>query len=771
MFTVFDLAGNSGSALISNVSIDKTTTTTTTTLVPVTPSGDNGWYSSNVNVSVAATDNAGGSGVTETRCVLDPGSVPLTFNDLTPGCAYTAGADVTSEGTHVVYAASKDAAGNVETVKSTSFKIDKTAPTTTINLDPVSPNGNNDWYTSAVKITVAATDAGGSGVGEIRCVLDPASPPTTFDQLPPSCGYTGAGANVAVNGMHTVYAATKDLAGNKESSVESTSFKIDTTAPTTTTTLVPATPSGDNGWYSSNVHVSVAATDNAGGSGVAETRCVLDPASVPSSFNDIASGCALIGAGTDVTTEGTHVVYAASKDAAGNVETVKSTSFKIDKTGPTTTITLAPAVPNGNNGWYTSAVNITVAAIDNAGGSGVGEIRCVLDPSVPPATFNDIPAGCAYTAGANVTANGTHVVYAASKDIAGNVETAIKSTSLKIDDTAPTTTTTLVPVTPDGANGWYKSDVHVSVAATDPAGGSGVAETRCILDPVSVPSSFNAVPAGCAYSGAGTNVTTDGTHVVYAASKDAAGNVEAVRSTAFKIDKTNPVVAISSPSSGFSTIASTIAVSGTVSDATSGIAALTLNNAPVTNYGSGTWTVANLPLVCGPNTFTARATDNAGNYATATITATRLCFTFEYLQPLDQSYIGGSVRLNQGKYGRVIPVKGNVKLGGVAQDQATLQGYGLTVVIGVNPVLCEGGSATEAVEQYADAGQSNGGTNAFRWSLDGFWIYNLDTKAPPNMKMDIGKCYRLDAYVQETASPVNKVKVSESPYAIFNPVK
>jgi len=35
--------------------------------------------------------------------------------------------------------------------------------------------------------------------------------------------------------------------------------------------------------------------------------------------------------------------------------------------------------------------------------------------------------------------------------------------------------------------------------------------------------------------------------------------------------------------------------------------------------------------------------------------------------------------------------------------------------------------------------------------------------------MYVNNCYRLDAYVQDAA--LNKVKISESPYAIFKPVK
>ena len=48
------------------------------------------------------------------------------------------------------------------------------------------------------------------------------------------------------------------------------------------------------------------------------------------------------------------------------------------------------------------------------------------------------------------------------------------------------------------------------------------------------------------------------------------------------------------------------------------------------------------------------------------------------------------------------------------------------------------------------------------------WIYNLDTKAPPQMTMVIGSCYRLDVYVDDGTT---RVKISAGTYAVFEPIK
>jgi hypothetical protein len=105
-----------------------------------------------------------------------------------------------------------------------------TAPTTTITLDPTSPNGSNDWYTRAVGVTVASAD---SDVAQTRCVLDPATAPTSFDDLPDAaCSLT----SVSADRQHTIYAASVDATGNKETPVSAT-LNVDGTKPTLAPTV------------------------------------------------------------------------------------------------------------------------------------------------------------------------------------------------------------------------------------------------------------------------------------------------------------------------------------------------------------------------------------------------------------------------------------------------------------------------------------------------------------------------------------------------------
>jgi hypothetical protein len=145
------------------------------------------------------------------------------------------------------------------------------------------------------------------------------------------------------------------------------------------------------------------------------------------------------------------------------------------------------------------------------------------------------------------------------------------------DLAAPVTTITVAPTSPDGAAGWYVTAPTLAVSAADEAGGSGVANTRCALDPVAPPATFADLPSSCAYMTA-TAVTGDGVHTLYAASDDAAGNTEALVSTTFSIDRTPPTVTCAAAPS-YSLRGPGGTVTATVGDSTSGPASTSVSTA------------------------------------------------------------------------------------------------------------------------------------------------------------------------------------------------
>lgn len=101
--------------------IDTTPPTTLATLSGTT--GLNDWYLSDVVVSLTATDNEGGSGVSQTKYSFDQ----------TNWFSYTEPLTISAEGTTTLYYYSIDNSGNSESIKETLVKIDKTPPVVIIN--------------------------------------------------------------------------------------------------------------------------------------------------------------------------------------------------------------------------------------------------------------------------------------------------------------------------------------------------------------------------------------------------------------------------------------------------------------------------------------------------------------------------------------------------------------------------------------------------------------------------------------------------------------
>ena len=169
--------------------------------------------------------------------------------------------------------------------------------------------------------------------------------------------------------------------------------------------------------------------------------------------------------------------YSKSAEGSGNDKLFAfSIGGIVDTTPPSTTIALNPSAPNGSNGWYRSPVGVTVSAIDNAGGVGVYQTRCAVDPATPPLGFTDLPTGACSLS--SIAADGMHTVYAASEDRDNNVESPLLSATLKLDATVPTITA--APTTPPNANGWYSGDVVVHFTCLD--AGSGIPGGACPPD-------------------------------------------------------------------------------------------------------------------------------------------------------------------------------------------------------------------------------------------------------------------------------------------------
>ena len=109
------------------VSFDDDTTppVTTVTLDPPEPDGDNGWYVSDVEVTLYATDDL--SGVNTTYYRINNGTWEM----------YTEPFILESDGYYMIEYYSVDNAGNEEEVKSAEIKMDQTPPTVELKRESI----------------------------------------------------------------------------------------------------------------------------------------------------------------------------------------------------------------------------------------------------------------------------------------------------------------------------------------------------------------------------------------------------------------------------------------------------------------------------------------------------------------------------------------------------------------------------------------------------------------------------------------------------------
>jgi hypothetical protein len=143
---------NVTSAVVSN--IWKNAPVTTAALSPAQPTGKNGWYVADVTVSLSVSaDPAGGTVTTEYQVndgewMVYTGSIP-SFGD----------------GVYKLGYRSKDEAGNVEDLKTIEFKVDKTAPVLSVQLDKTMIWPPNHMMVPINAILTSSDD--GSGVQSV----------------------------------------------------------------------------------------------------------------------------------------------------------------------------------------------------------------------------------------------------------------------------------------------------------------------------------------------------------------------------------------------------------------------------------------------------------------------------------------------------------------------------------------------------------------------------------------------------------------------------
>ncbi|MEA2572468.1 MAG: hypothetical protein QOI24_4469 [Acidobacteriota bacterium] len=287
--------------------------------------------------------------------------------------------------------------------------------------------------------------------------------------------------------------------------------------------------------------------------------------------------------GASITLAGAHALVVNATDCAGNIAAATSIAFTIDLTPPVFT-SFDPA-----DGTTIGEAQATIRGhVDEADLASVTFEGTTLAATIdgPNFTFTNVPL-----------TEGTNRFAVVAIDRAGN--RATRTYTLQVKTTAPS-----VEILDDGSllvsGRTFTRSVTPVIRANDPA--------------ATIAATINGAPFT-----SGTTIATDGSYSLSATATDSVGHTGSATAT-FTIDRTAPVVTITSPANDATVAANSIEVRGTFTG--SDVASITVNGIDAIRSGN-TFVAANITLDEGTNLITATALDNAGNIGEARIEVTR----------------------------------------------------------------------------------------------------------------------------------------------------
>lgn len=361
-----------------------------------------------------------------------------------------------------------------------------------------------------------------------------------------------------------------DLAGNRIILDATQIFTVagDTVTPTTS----------DNYGAKNNVwqrlpnipEIALTPSDPATSSGIAWTKYCTTPISGGCLIND-ANGFAYTGAPVQIFTEGTTYFRYASKDNAGNVQTVVERIVKFDRSGLQSSRITSPAPHSVVRG----IVNITADATDTVSGMDKVEFHLLSGVDLKIGEDNEAPYELSWNTLDSVVGavDGNYMLMIKAFDNAGNMLQS-DQVAVTVDNTAPT--------------------ASISYDITAPTKTNVVAKLITPSEPIIITNN------------GGLDTYTFTVNGIFTFTfVDAAGNTGSATATVANIDKVAPVITIvgDNPAS--------VALGTTYTDA--GATALDAFAGATTVVMAGTVNTATL----GAYTITYTATDTAGNVATA----------------------------------------------------------------------------------------------------------------------------------------------------------
>jgi len=566
--------------------------------------------SATVDVNLSATDDVGVTGYFLTQDSTVPTSSSAGWMLVISTVSYSTGISYKftgGDGDNTLYVWYKDAAGNISNASSDSITLDTVSPVVSIT----SPTSNTTYNTTSSTIDLSGTAFDGvSGINSVTWSNDKGGSGTANGTV--NWSITGAGLSVGDN-IITITAV--DNAGNSGTSTITVNYSVP--APKKTVN-VPNVRSGITVDGSLTESVWNIVTD-------------VNKSVIGSVNNTIKFALAW---------DNTYL-YVAAEVLDSNLYNDSTKSYEDDSIeiyidgdhnkGTTYDSSDRQYIKGWNDSslWekngYTSGV--LHAGADISGGY-------TVELAIPWSNLGVTPGEnmfIGFDIGCNDDDDGSgRDSQAMWSGTSNNYQSTTGFGEIILDAAAPDISAPNCSVSINNGNNYTNSTtVTLNLSATDDVGVVGYYLSQSATIPAVSDSGWISVTSTTGYNASVTYTLSsgDGEKIVYVWYKDAAGNVSSIVSDSIMLDTTTPVVTITSPTSSanYTTTSSTIDLSGSATDGTSGVKNVTWSNdrgESGTVSGTASWSVSGLSLVNGNNVVTITATDNAGNAGTAVITVT-----------------------------------------------------------------------------------------------------------------------------------------------------
>ncbi|WP_229599853.1 Ig-like domain-containing protein [Vibrio navarrensis] len=639
-----DAAGNTSSAASTTITLDNTAPSAPSITTPIEGDGRVNAAEDN-DVLITGSGAEAGNSVTVTihdgassqsQTVTADGSGNWTIS----GSEFNVSAF--NNGTLTVSASQSDAAGNTSSAASTTITLDNTAPSAPSITTPIEGDGVvNAAEDSDVLITGTGAEAGNSVTVTITDNSNTVTHTVTADNFG---NWTISGSEFDVssfnNGTLTVTASQSDAAGNT-SSAASTTITLDNSAPSA---LSITTPIEDDGKVNAAEDNDVLIAGSGAEAGNSVTVTIHDGANSLSRTvtADNSGNWTISGGEFDVSSfnNGTLTVTATQSDAAGNTSSAASTAITLDNSAPSA---LSITTPIEGDGKVNAAEDNDVL-IAGTGAEAGNSVTVTIDDGANSLsrTVTADNSGNWTISGSefDVSAfnNGTLTVTASQSDAAGNTSSAA-STTITLDNSAPSALSITTPIEGDGKVN-AAEDNDVLIAGTGAEAGNSVTVTiddgaNSLSRTVTADNSGNWTISGSEFDVSAFN---NGTLTVTASQSDAAGNTSSAGSATVALDNVQPTVSFSS--SDLDLISGeTASITFTLSESSSDFAEsdITVSGGSLSNFaGSGSsYTTTFTPDVDSNSAATINVaadvfTDAAGNSNTA---ASQLSMSVDSLVP------------------------------------------------------------------------------------------------------------------------------------------